>query len=96
MRTPRVEDREIPLNINDLNLRLRAFVDLPVRERTIEEEIRGLVTDIFRGKFTEEAAAQAFARILGRELDAFERAVMDALPSSRRHIAEMASDERAA
>jgi hypothetical protein len=60
-------------------LNLRAYLTLPPHDVSIEEEVRGVILAARRRTCSPQEAEQAILRILGRELDALESAVREAL-----------------
>lgn len=78
-----VTQRQIPLSARDLNLNLRAFVEMPNPTVSLEQELKGVFKAVERGTFNEQDFITAVTRIVGRELDALEQAVISALPTSR-------------
>lgn len=75
--------REIPQNINELNLNLRAFLDPLPSDSSLYERVEKLVVDIERGKYNRETGTAAFLRILARHEEDLLAMVKAALPGGK-------------
>jgi hypothetical protein len=71
--------RHIPDHFADHNLNLRAFVDLPAKGESLEQEVLGVLDRLRTRTFSREEAKDAILRIIARETETFETAVKRAL-----------------
>lgn len=68
----------IPENLAELKLNVRAFIDLPPRQVTLEEEVLSVIDKVRTRVSSREEAAQTIIRIIGRETDQVTNAVKKA------------------
>jgi hypothetical protein len=73
------DTKHIPANFAGDGLNLRAFVDLPPKQVTLEQEVMGVIDKVRTGMCRREEAVQAIVRIIGRETSELEEAVRRAL-----------------
>jgi hypothetical protein len=69
----------LPLNLAESGLNLRAFLELPPRGVSLEDEVKSVINAARTRLTSPEEATQAILRIIGRETGQFEDAVRRAL-----------------
>lgn len=73
------DTRHIPKTFNDESLNLRAFVELPTRQVTLEDEVKAIIQGVRTRLISPDRATWQLLGIIGREQEQFELAVKRAL-----------------